>query len=580
MTFRAPEAFIVLALLVPVALLYVVRARRRAVRDPFQFLWVGLARERPRWGRLHRWLELALVTTAIAAMIVGLARPVLPSTEAPPRARIVAIAEPSADAVDRARALVAALGVGETAAVVVASPDGARVALPPTAAPVDPGFPLAVDRDAPRDRAAVASSAARIADGFPGAEVHWLDDGVERLELPHGWRGHAVAPRPHRLAIVDVSRAADGRVSARFVNRGAAPWRGAFRATLGERTLVDEVAEVGAGGERAATVAVDPQAVGVVRLALVDVATDAVRARAALPLPGVRPARIAVVARGGAASFVGRLLGCFDPLVDTAATALVAPDATARVTPDAFDFALVLGEEPAGPLPVPAIYFGAPNPLVEVDDGGDGGPARITDAARDHPLLSIVDLGTVGARRTAACRAAPGVAVLARAGDRPMLFHRPAGGAPEALAFPFRLRDSNLLFEPALVVLVANAIARWGPAPPIAGGVGAPLPLPTDAIVEIARSGDAAPVWSGRDGDGHPFRARRDGRFAVSVADRSVDRWVAPASDDRPPATWSRPPDLPTPTPRDVWHERAAWLAWIALALLLVEWFLFHRGIL
>lgn len=561
-----------LALVVPVVLLYVVRARRRAMQDPFQFLWVGLARERPRWGRLHRWLELALVTIALAAMVVGLARPVTPTSEAPPRVRIVAIAEPSADALDRARALVAALGPGETAAVVVSSIDGARVALPPTGAPVARDA-FDVDPTAPRDRAAVAGSAARIADAFAGAEVHWLDTGVEALSLPRGWRGHAVAPRGLRLAIEDVQRAADGRVSARLVNRGADRWRGPFRATLGDRTLAEELVELDPNAERSIAFAVDPMARGIVRLALADI--DAV-----LALPNARPARIAVVARGGAASYVGRLLACFDPVVDPDGTVLIAPDRVDRVTRDAFDFALVLGPAPATDLPVPAIYFGAPNPLVSIDADGDTGPIRVTDAARDHALLAAVDLGTVGAHRSVACRAAAGVAVLARAEGRPVLFHRPPGAAPEALAFSFRLRDSNLLFEPALVVLIANAIERWGPT--VVGGVAdAPLSLPVGASVRIARRGDDGPIWSGLEGDGYPFRPRRAGRFDVSLADRALDAWVAPRSGVADASTaWERPADLAAPRPRDGWHERALWLAWLALALLCLEWVLFHRGIL
>jgi hypothetical protein len=233
------------------------------------------------------------------------------------------------------------------------------------------------------------------------------------------------------------------------------------------------------------------------------------------------------------------------------------------------------------------------SPLFPVT--GEVSRPRITFWDKDHPLLRFVDLRDVGVAR-ARNLAAPGWArPLVQAGDTPLLL---AGedGARRVVIFPFDLRQSNLPLSVAFPILMSNVLGYLQPPGTFDVRSLAPnqpqtlVPLPQADQLRVKRPAGEDAVLAPQ--PGRPLVYEDTGaiglyevtqrqadqvlateQFAVNLTDEAESN-IRPGPPP-PTASAAAQPGGPLVTvQREIW----LWLALAASALLLGEWWLFHRG--
>jgi hypothetical protein len=602
LTFNRPEAFIVLLVAVPIIVAYLIDPLRRRSDDPFFFLWKTLARPRPWIGRLSRILELLLLLVALALLASALAEPGVQVKRPPRRAVIVAAVAPGHDpsvphvsaALAEIRAVLQAIGAQESGAVLVANPEGVRTLVPPTPGPIDLKVLHGGRFAGPPDRAALVRRAAELAARLPGAEVHWFD--FEPPEgLPEAWTVHAVrGPGEEARVALTAARSADGTLQATAMNLGTRPWRGRLRCRVGGRQRSVAEVELPPRSQQRFPVRFETGEFGPVRLALVPRGSEDPAATAGHVIPEPHGVRIGILARPESAAVWAALIEVLAGRISTEKSAVL--DAAKGVayleqfSEDSRPFDLLICQEPPKVLPdlgVPILLFGGAGPLGEVTgEPTDGG--GIASWQRDHPVFSGVDFSPLAFDETIPVNAGEGVQVLATGPAGPIALFR--AGPPTLLAFAFRFEKSSLVREWTFTTLISNLIRLWGGEQPEVGprGVGETIPLPAGhGVVRVTRNGRATTLWTGRAGEGYAFRARQPGQFTARGESGKRDCFFNPVP---PPASAEGPDDpvpgtveAPRPGPPEFlpgWLSRLAVVAWIALAILCLEWVLYHRGML
>jgi hypothetical protein len=231
----------------------------------------------------------------------------------------------------------------------------------------------------------------------------------------------------------------------------------------------------------------------------------------------------------------------------------------------------------------------------------------ITRVAAGDPLLRYVDLDAVHVLRARAVEPPPGARVLVEAEGGPLLFvaERPEG---RLAVLAFDLHDSDLPLHVAFPVLTANLV-DWllvpsSTIPAVEGGpgraslpasirAGDPVPVqPDPEAAEIAVTapdgarhvlpvGEAAPVFAatGRLGVYWVEQSDRAGNtlrssvFAVNLFDQAESN-ITP----RDVVQVGRTEVMAAAQEEEGRREFWPWLAGAALAVLVIEWWFYHRG--
>ena len=502
MSFTNPAALGLLALAIPIVLLHILRPRRPEVVVGSTYLWKPLSEPvsaASPWQRLRPSLLLILQLLAVALLAVAVARPVR-VTAAPLAKHTVFIVDDSGsmaandgkpdrigEARARAQALRKQLPAGGQASVVVASAqprvllsasdDGrafneALAAIPPPAGTADfvGAFNLAESLETP---------------GLPIGFVLLSDGGLTAAEqklLPPGTRYEKVGDRATNRAITRLVVEPQGsglRALVTLRNTGGADATQTLRLDVDGRTVHSESVHLPEGGlvERQ----VDLPAGERVE-ALLDgddlLAADNHAYATASPRPHLR-----ILLAGPEDLFLERLLAAIPGVtLERSETARPAPGMDLAVYNQ-----VPVPADPGAPWLAIAAPGGAPGLTVT---GAVDQPA-VALVRAEHPLLSGLDLSTVGIATAQKLTARPDDQVLVGAEGTPLLVR----GSRDGRAFAylgFKLAESNLPLTVAFPVLADRLLTDLSGAAAAPGDVraGQPLPLPPGgAALTVLRPG-------------------------------------------------------------------------------------------
>ncbi len=612
--------------------LWMLRLKRQDVTVSSLYLWNAVTQERQAnapFQKLRRHLLLFLQLLLALLLVLALARPFV-FGQARTGHIIVLVLDTSAsmNATDVKPSRLAAaktaagdflgreMGGGDVATVLTASARPASIL---------PGFTsdrqrlqTAIDGAAPTDTVADMAGAMTLAQslvaGRDGAEIRVFSDGAYSADVLK--KLAAVPYGGTDVKLVSVGTAApdnvgitrlDGRrnlqtggyeVFAQVQSLGGKSPSGGTLSLLKDGRLVDARALNVTNGEQDETF--DSALLkngGVITARLDDVKDDlAADNQASLVLAPPSPRKVLLVTTGNL--FLERGLN-LDPDVILEECA---PDEFATVGKRGAGYALVVfdGVLPAAPLP-PGNYltFDALSEQTPLSGEGTADTPSFVDEDRTHPVMRFVDLSGLHLRSALKTRAQSWGQPLAEAGSGPLIGVGEHNGL-RVISVAFALDDSDWPLRVSFPIFLTNAV-RWlsaGSAPGAAspetptGGV-ASLTVPAGAgSLTIVRpngsqSAAGAPVSGGpvliddtRQGGVYHAKtsAGADYPFAVNLDSPDESRLAALSP---PVLTHPGAPAAPVPlTPsrrakNDLWPTLAA----VALALLLAEWFVFHRRI-
>lgn len=619
MAFLAPLALLLGLLAVPIVVLYMLRLRRREVLVSSTLLWRKLLRDREAnapWQRLRRNLLLILQLLILAALVLALARPFLPTPSVVSGSVVVLLdASASMQATDveptrfeQAREIVdewiGNLGGDDRMTLilagrlprVLASASNDREALREALAAAQPEAGSA-------DWPAALALASGAAQGFSDARIVVVSDGGLTGDLP---------PLPVETAYVPVGASGENLALLALAGRRIAPASGGEQEATTQ--LLAGVANLGAETQRA-----------LLSLELDGTLYDSRRIEVA---PGERrnltwelPAGVETVAarlseqsadflpvddhawavfEGGASNRV-LLVGEGNRFLEQALAVLpgvelflASPGAPLDANYDlyVFDSTPLPESLPAAPLFVVNPPPDSSNPLLEVT--GVFSSTAVTSVA-DSPLLQFVDWGGVSVR-VARQVSAPWARPVISAEGGPLLLAGEQEGR-RAVVLTFALSDSDLPLRIAFPVLIAN-IASWlnpgrafdaptglGPGDPVAI---TPGPDTTAVLVEKPDGStwlqpvESGPVLFGeteQTGLYHVLLRTRGGdrdagHFAVNLFQPGESRLLPASSLRLGQSTVEQPADGENVGQLELWP----WLAALAVLILFVEWWVHFRG--
>lgn len=593
-----PLAFLFALLAVPIILLYLLRLQRQEQTVSSTLLWQQVTMEREAntlWQRLRRNLLLVLQLATLAFLIFALVRPYvnLPG-DVSGQSIVLLDASASMQATDvapsrfeaaraRVRDLINDLGANDRMTLIVV--DGAPRAL--SALTNDKSQLLdALDSAQPSLDAANWSAAVALAvstgAGIADATVLVVSDGVNADDLrmlpgrarfiPIGRSGDNVA-----ISTLALRRTLRGlSVFVRVTNYGAQDDR-ALVSLRADGALVDaRTLDVPAGASAEWTISdINPNVVAV------DARIDAAQRNfltvddAAYAVNAVNATRHALLLTRGN-RFLEQALAALPGLRVTRAV-------TAPLDAQAYDLYVLDNVTATLPARANALLIGAQSVFTT------SGVFSNTDYVRaePHPIARNVDwrgVNVLDARRVNA----PGwlrPVIEGQGGPLVLAGEDAQGELGRIVLIPFDLRRSDLPLQIAFPILIANSV-EWL-APP--QGLDAPLnvkpgevvPMPEGARV-ILPSGEE--ILAGRRGFAQADQpgvytfdtGRAQGAFAVNFNNISESR-IAPVLDLQIGSVNANAEQAaPAPTSqREFWH----WMAAIALALLLVEWWIYQRGL-
>ena len=605
----APLALLLLALALPIIVLYMLRLRRPPAPVSSILLWEAVLADLEAnvpWQRLRRHWLLILQLLILLLLVLALARPFGLTAEAATGNTIVVLdASASMRATDvapsrferaraEARALIdrlapdarMALILAGPAAEVLQGPTADRTALAAALGRAQPGAGLASLADA---LALAGAAAGRL----PASEIVIISDGAfppldpAAVSLPT--RVLSVGAGGENMAVTALAarRTADGlSLFARVRNTGGAAGDRLLSVYADDRLVDARTVSLAGGGETGLTIERLPADAAVLRAELD--AGDALAADdRAWAVPGAGETRILLVS-GADNGFLRHGLALLP-----GASLLRTAEPNPAPGYDLYVFDGLLPER----LPGNSLILNPPagNPLLPVS-GEVTGP-RVTRTARDHPLLAGIDLGRLNIARAARLDAPPWAEVLVAAGDAPLLLAGERDGQRLAV-LAFDLRQSDLPLQVAFPILLGN-LQRWlGPEAAVSAGAGGSLrpgdPIglrlgpDIDGVVAMLPDGRQAtlPVAGGA---ARLADTALPGPYRFSLRAGGVERraiWAAVnlLSDDESSITPRPHPPLGTPTGaappgaeparQELWRP----LLLIGILLLLAEWWLFYRG--
>ncbi|MCP4417489.1 MAG: VWA domain-containing protein [Chloroflexi bacterium] len=614
MAFLTPF-FLLLGLLAgPIIILYMLRLRRREVMVSSTLLWQKLLRDREAnapWQKLRRNLLLILQLIILAALVFALARPFLPST-AIISGSVVVLLDASASMqandveptrFDAAKVEVAQLinnlsgssqmtliKVGQTPTVLAAaSSDRAQlqrildgVQPDPTNAAWNAAFALATGAaQGFRDASIVIISDGGLPSGLPPLPV-------EYIYLPIGENGENLA-----ITALATRETEDGiQLFASVQNEGK----------LDQETLLSIVLDGTLFDSRRLTVATGSSVNATWELPL---GTATIEARLSenegdfLPLDDVAWAvhegglsnRTLLVTEGNL--FLEQVFTVLPGM-----EAFKVPPGSDLLDAEGFDYDLVIFDGVVLPDPPPAADMLIINPQA----GGEGGLFSVTGAFSDtvttrleeSPLLQFVQWSEVDVRQ-AQHVSAPWTQTLVQAEGGPLMLIGEQNGYRIAI-LTFDLRDSDLPLQIAFPILMANITGWLSPG----RAFDAPTGLqPGDPVGIVPGASSTAVLvqkpdgsrWSAEVGEEDLFFTETDapGLYTVLLRDAAADRpagsfavnlfstaesAIQPAASLQIGQTVLETEDETAVGQQELWP----WLLAIAIIILVVEWWVHHRG--
>lgn len=638
MSFLSPLAALLAAALTlpPLVALYLLKRRRREVVIASTLLWRSVLRElevNAPMQKLRRNLLLFLQLLVLLALLLAFAGPVV-SGEALGGRRVVILVDRSASmngpaeagtrleaARRRAESLIAAAGEG--GAMVVSFDDAARVVAPlttdraalgeavagigPSERPgrIEPAFELlrpltggGEGEEGPPTTVFIVSDGG-FADAdrarLPDAELHYLpvgvaapNAGIAAFEARRHWED------PRRVELM-----------ARLVHVGPAPLETVLRLAVDGKERARRrvrLAPAGPGdalAERMVSFELEMAGGGLLELEMQDGGALAADDRAALVLG--RPSELRVLLVTGGNPFLERAIEASGP----ERLEVTGPDGWAKRSADevraGFDVVVFDGYRPETVPPVPSLSLGAAPPIEGLEQVAwdDSAPRvqRVLDWDRDHPVMREVALDHLVIEKPGRLRLPPDARPLAMGGSGPLMAEV-AAGSNRHLVSAFDVFSSNWPMQVSFSIFVAASLETLGlggrergSGMSFATGAAASVPVagdrervvfegPVRLEAPVARGQAALPVFE-RAGI---YRARAGvpepwDRLAVNLVD-------AGESDLRPVETLSfgrrgagRNPETAsrdvgaTLVQRSVHHL----FLWAALAILLLEWWLYTR---
>ncbi len=620
MSLLNPVALLLALLALPIILLYMLRLRRRDLLVSSTWLWQRLLRDREAnapWQRLRRNLLLLLQLLLLAALVLALARPFIPVPSVV-SGSVVVLLDGSASmlatdltpnrmtvAKEQVSRLIGQLGsddqmtvilVGRTPTVLAAATsdrDQLRRALEGVqATPAAADWPAAF---------ALASGAAQ---GFQEARIVIVSDGglpetvpplpAELVYLPVGTEGENLA-----LAALATRQTASGpQLFTSVVNYGQAE-REAILSISYDGNLFDSRRLVVPAGERIDVVLDLPEEAVAINARLSDAVGDqlaadnsawavhegGLRNKTLLITEGNRFLETVFTLMPGIELFRSRPAGAGD-LEEDVPFDLYVLDSIA-LPPSIPEAELLIINPQAGEANPEAEQ----EPLLAVT-----GVFTTTQVTRvtDSPLLQFVDWGDVHVRQAQRVEA-PWAVPLVMAEGGPLLLAGERDGR-RAVIVPFRLQDSDLPLQIAFPVLMANITSWLNPGRTFSASA---TMQPGDPISFVPGAGTTAvmvqkpdgSVWRQTVGQGPAVFAETDqlGLYEVTLRDVGGDRSagsfavnlfapeesaIGPNESLQIGSVTVAPAVQENVGQRELWP----WIAALALGLLLIEWWVYHRG--
>lgn len=611
MSFLTP-LFLLLGLLAgPIILMYMLRLRRREVAVSSTMLWQKLLRDREAnapWQKLRRNLLLILQLLILAFLVLALARPFWPVPSVIQGSVVVLLdGSASMQAIDVAPNRFAAakaqvnewinnLGgsdrmtlilVGHTPQVLVSASNDRAV--------LRQALERAVTVPAGADWPAALALASGAAQGFQEARILLVSDGGLPHNLPPLPAGATYTPIGQSGENLALSALATRdteigpQLFASVSNSGLLEQTALLSLRLGEQLFDSQRITVPAG-----------QAINLTWQLPADVTTIEARlseqSQDHLPLDdsawavheGGVSNRALLVTPGNL--FLEQIYGVLPGIQAFKA----APEADLTIEPfDLYVFDSVPLPEtlPAGDLFIINPQPG-PNTLLEVS--GVFSNTTVTQLA-DNPLLQFVDWGGVHIQKGQLVIASWGQPLIQAEGG-PLLLTGERNGYRIAV-LTFRLQESDLPLQIAFPVLVANLTSWLSPGrafdAPAGLQVGDPIALVpgTTTTVVLVNKPDGS-LWTTAVGEESPIFSETDqlGLYQVILRDEAGDRpagsfavnlFTPSESAINPVETLELGQPVPAGTSEsDVGQKELwPWLAGLAVIILIVEWWVHHRGL-
>ncbi len=616
--FLTPLAFLLGLLALPILVLYMLKMRRREVSVSSVLLWQRLLRDREAnapWQKLKRNLLLILQLLLLAALMFALARPFL-TVPAVARGTVIVLLDASASmsAGDVAPSRFAAAQAQVRELANGLSADGVLTVILVGRQPVvlasatrDTAAALAaVDAARPEQgavdwEAAFALAAGAARGGTPGETTTvilsdgGLPEGLPALPgqvrfVPIG-ASEALGRENVGIDAFSLRATASGpELFVRVTNFGVEPQRAIVTITTGEQLVVSELVEVAPG--QSASVTLDD---------LEDVPTAY---QAQLTAPGADGGAPDAFALDDSAWAVYQPLAAGRTLVLTPGNVFLEQMLASLPGVQAFRAA------PGAPLPTDPfdLYVSdsisetvAPagaellivNPisttLFTVGDVFTN--TRLTRVAADDPLTRFLDWDQVSVLQARRVAVPAWARVLVDSEGGPLVFAGETGGRRVAV-LTFRLQDSDLPLQLAFPVLMSNLMTYLAPAQAFSAPDGL---RPGETLLIRPAGGDGAIGID--DPTGQRFQApateagvlfadtdvlglytvvstqRVVGQFAVNLFDAG-ESTITPAAQ----LTIGQASLAATPADETGQLELWPWLAAAAFLLLLIEWYVYHRG--
>jgi hypothetical protein len=626
MSFLAPLG-LALGVLIPILVLfYLLKVRRTEYEVGSTYLWQDLLRDlaaHEPWQRFHWSILLILQLLIVGALVFAVARPFyVAQAEEVVHAVLVIDGGASMQATDveptrfeaakrSAKETVRNLADGSLGTVILAARqprvlmpstvdrsalDRAIDAAQPTYSPADIGQALALASSLGPGSATPDGSRARLrvylfTDGaygsIAGGEADNLD--IRLVQVGTSSENQGITALSARA---DPLNANQYQVFARVQNFADTPYRGTLALTVDGNLAESREVTLAADGDDAATAeyVFSDLAVGArtaeARLAGTDVYPVDNSAYTVLDVG--RRSEILLVTNGNV--FLEKVLS----LLPTGDVSRVAPRRYLAVDMDQYDVVVFDGYVP-DVLPRGNVLIVSPSESALFTIEGEVRRPTIRSWERDDPLLRFVDLRDVAIARSLRVTPPPWMRTLVDGDAAPLMLAGEQNGQRVVL-IPFDLRQSNLPLSAAFPILMSNLLGYLEPVNQAAqrdlqpGDAVTLAPLPqTEQIVVRQPGGQSQTLPS----EGRPIQFTETARPGLyTVLQRAAGQTLLEepfsinASDERESDVRPKPvalgsgrtlesnatPEL-VPVNREVW----TWLVPPVLALLLFEWFWFHR---
>lgn len=620
MSFLAPLSLLFGLLALPIILLYMLKLRRREVRVSSTLLWQRLLRDRQAnapWQRLRRNLLLLVQLLILVCLVFALARPFVPVPSVT-RGSIVVLLDGTASMLARegegqrfadAQREVAQLinnldGDAQMTLILVGSTPRVLLAGSRDRSALHEALSMATPGPETGDWPAALALAAGAAQGFEDGRIVLVSDGGLAAELPNLPVETIYLPVGDAQENLGISALAarngpaGPQLFASVTNYGSLPQQTLFNLTLDGELFDARRIEVGAGQSANLTWELQEESL-VIGGRLSESSQDdlALDDAAWTVHDGGRQNRVLLVSEGN--RFLETALSVL-PGVEVFKTE---PD-TPFVSEDQEAFDLYVLDSVSLPAQLPAADLLLIDP---VDAGGDetgeqsdylnvGGSFTNTQVIRvdDSPILRYVDWSSVNVRTAKGVNATWARPMVTAEGG-PLLLAGERDGR-RAVILTFRLQDSDLPLQIAFPILMANIMSWLNPGSFLPAETdytrGEPVRIVADASAEtiIVRKPDGTlwiedvsqpvVVFPQTDQLGvYEVMARSSagerlaGRFAVNLMS-PVESRIAPADSVQLGSSDLQAPGEDSVGQRELWP----WLAVLALVVLLLEWWIYHRG--